>query len=209
MLTKTGNTSAYVNGVGVFSDDGSTWTNYTASNGITQSEYGINAIAVSGSSLYAAGGDSISISTNGGLSWSSSVINALGQNGFILSIAVSGRANFAGTTDRLFISTDGGNTWTTYQAPENGYDYVRSLLVVGSTVYAAVGGGLSISQDGGATWVNHPSGNGLGFVDSVAASGSTIYAAGAGLSISSDGGATWRNITGTPPPVQDANARKL
>jgi hypothetical protein len=76
-------------------------------------------------------------------------------------------------------------------------------------VYAAVGGGLSISQDGGTTWVNHPYGNGLGFVDSVAASGSTIYAAGAGLSISSDGGATWRNITGTPPPVQDANARKL
>ena len=168
---------------------------------------GVFAVGLNSTTVYAATRGGLSISTNGG----STFTNYLGATWVNGVFAVTGQDSttvYAATFNGLSISTNGGSTFTTKTISDGlGSDTVNGVYSVGSgstaTVYAATSGGLSISTNGGSTWTNKPGGLGLLGSDTVngvfAVTGqdkTTIYAATAGgLSISTNGGRTWTNKT--------------
>jgi hypothetical protein len=154
-------------------------------------------VYASGNTVYAATTGGLSISTDGGSTWTNktqaNTSNGLGSNA-VNGVYASGNTVYAATTGGLSISTDGGSTWTnkTQANTSNGLgnNDVRGVYASGGTVYAATaGGGLGISTDGGATWTTKTITDGLvyNFVNGVYASDSTVYAVygggGGGLSI--------------------------
>jgi hypothetical protein len=158
-------------------------------------------VYASGSTVYAATNDGLSISTDGGASFSNkTTTNGLGNN-TVREVFASGSTVYAATEGGLSISTDGGASFANKTTTNGlGWNLVYGVYASGSTVYAATFGGLSISTDGGASFTNKTTTNGLGanLVYQVYASGSTLYAAtNGGLSISTNGGASFTNKTTT------------
>ena len=85
----------------------------------------------------------LSISTNGGSTFTNKTTSdGLGSNN-VLAVFVSGTTVYAATANGLSISTDGGSSFANYLLP--GSSYVNGVYAVGNTVYAATDGGLSIS----------------------------------------------------------------
>ncbi len=159
----------------------------------------VQGVYVSGSTVYAATAGGVSISTNGGATFTNkTTANGLGHNR-VNGVYASGSTVYAATLNRLSISTDGGNTFTNKNTANGlGDNYVSGVYAEGSTVYAATGYRLSISTDSGATFTNKTRDNGLGSntVWGVYVDGSTLYATtNGGLSISTNGGATFTNKT--------------
>ena len=100
-----------------------------------------------GSVIYAATGNGLSISTNGGATFQ----NVLAGE-FVQGVFASGSTVYAATLSGLSISTNGGSSFVTRTDSDGlGDDAVNSVYALGSTVYAATDGGLSISTDGGVT----------------------------------------------------------
>ena len=156
--------------------------------------YGVYAV---GSTVYAATGSGLGISTDGGQTFTNkTTANGLGSDA-VLGVYAVGNTVYAATLNGLSISTDGGQTFTNKTAANGlGRTRVEAVYAVGNTVYAATQSGLSISTDGGNTFANKTTVNGLGsdYVYGVYAVGSTVYAATVGgLSISTDGGNTFVN----------------
>jgi hypothetical protein len=150
-------------------------------------------IHVVGSRVYAGTAGGLATSTDGGLTFTVSVVGLGGT--IVPDVYAVGSTVYVGTNGGVSISPDGGATWTN-STSGLGSAMVRAVYAVGSTVYAATDGGLSISTDGGANFTNRTTAQGLGgnVVLDVYALGSTVYAAtGGGLSISTDGGATFVN----------------
>ena len=162
--------------------------------------------------IYAATSDGLSISTNGGGSYTN-YTTGLG-NVQVKGVTAVGGTIDAATTGGLSISSASSISFTNYTAAANhlGSDLVNSVFVSGSTIYAvyvlnskiyaAVYGGLSISSATSISFTDYATSNGLGsaVVNGVFVSGSTIYAAtGAtstgGLAISTDGGYSFTNAT--------------
>ena len=105
-------------------------------------------IYVEGSMVYAATNSGLSISTNGGSSFTA--VNDLNYQ-TVNDVSVSGSTVYAATNNGLYISTDGGATFTfKFNAS------VYGVYASGSTVYAATNDGLRISTDGGATFTKKP-----------------------------------------------------
>jgi hypothetical protein len=78
-------------------------------NGLTNLE--INALAVSGTNLFAGtGGGGVFLSTNSGVSWNS-VNNGLTDQ-YISELLISGTRLVAGTLNGVFLSTNNGTNWT-------------------------------------------------------------------------------------------------
>ncbi len=147
--------------------------------------------AVTGSpgstTVYAATGGGLSISTNGGSTFTNkTTTSGLGNNQLRGVYAVSGpnaATVYAATSNGLSISTDGGTSFANKTNTNGlGNNFVFGVYVVGSTVYAATIGGLSISTNGGNSFTNKTTTNGLGNnqVYGVYAVGSTVYAATSG-----------------------------
>ncbi len=160
-----------------------------------------------GSTIYAGTVAGLSISKDGGTTWTTTTS---GQNGFansdlVNSVYAEGNNVYAGTDSGLSISTNGGASWTTTTANQNGFaatSKVHGVYAEGGNVYAGTfGGGLSISTDGGVSWTTttvHQNGFGnSGNVRSVYAEGDNVYAAvdGGGILISTNGGASWTATT--------------
>ncbi|MBI5825195.1 MAG: hypothetical protein HZB18_14290 [Chloroflexi bacterium] len=174
-----------------------TWYHKTTANGLG-SNYVFDAY-VSASNVYAGTTGGLSISTNGGSSFTNkTTANGLGNN-TVGSVYVVGSTVYAATNGGLSTSTDGGSTFTNKTTADGlGSNSVYGVYASGSTVYAATTGGLSISTNGGSTFTNKTTANGLGnnLTVDVYASGSTVYAATlSGLSISTNGGSTFTNRT--------------
>jgi ligand-binding sensor domain-containing protein len=187
------------------------WVN---SKHVTSIGYVISVYVTDGK-IYAGGGDSLSISSDGGNTWiTKNITHRLGRNS-VRSVFVVGNKIYVGTDDGLSISSDGGNTWTSHGLGGNDifYNYgnvVVSVYVTGGKIYAGRGsssvlmlmGGLSISSDGGNSW-NTTAGmldfyDESGSVSSVFVVDSKIYVGThEGLSISSDGGNSWITKTTT------------
>jgi hypothetical protein len=177
--------------------------NKTTSNGVGYAIYGIYA---SGSTIYAGSVQlaihpgKLSISTDGGTTFTErSTANGLGSSS-VRGIAVDGGIVYAATPGGLSISTDGAASFTNKTTANGlGNNQVWSVYANGSNVYAGTSGGVSISTDGGATFTNKTTANGLGsnaVWGDVYAAGGAIYAAtNGGLAISTDGGATFSNKT--------------
>ena len=176
------------------------FTNIAALYGLG-TEHVTGGVFADGSNVYAATTGGLSISTDGGATFTSkTTANGLGAKS-VRGVFASGAIVYAATTGGLSISTDSGATFTNKTTTDGlGDNAVIGVFASGSTVYAATAGGLSISTDSGATFTNRTTTNGLGnnSVIDVFASGSTIYAAtNGGLSISTDSGATFTNKTTT------------
>jgi hypothetical protein len=68
----------------------------------------VRGVYANGNNVYTANeGGGVSISTNGGSTWTSRTSNGLGTN-FVYGIVADGGKIYAGTTGGLSISTDGG-----------------------------------------------------------------------------------------------------
>ena len=192
-------------------------TKNATNNGLKSNNvFGVYAI---GSTIYAAtvndGPDdngALSISTNGGTSWTNyNSANGLGGND-VNDVYAIGSTIYAATVGYdsntpggVSISTNGGGTWTNYTTDNGlGNNITYGVYASGSTVYAATYGGVSISTDGGGNWNNYTTGLLSDRVGGVYASGGTIYAAtysyepgqtNGGVSISTNSGTSWTNYT--------------
>jgi hypothetical protein len=119
------------------------------------------------------------------------VLNNNSSTRNIFSIAASGTTILAGPQQLgLQRSTDNGTTWSDLFV---GGSYVNTVYQFGTHVLAGSSGtssGIYVSSDAGATWTQPVSGT---LVQSIASSGTTLYAgtAGAGVMSSTDNGSTW------------------
>ena len=170
----------------------------TTANGLGSND--VTDVYVVGSTVYAVTERGLSISTNGGSTFTNRTIRqGLGGWNSFNCVFATGTKVYAGMNGGLAISTDGGTTFTTRTTANGlGDNVVWDVFATGSTVYAATMGGLSISKDGGTTFTNRTTANGLSdnSVWDVFVVGSTVYVVTkAGLSISANGGASFRTAT--------------
>ena len=132
---------------------------YTTANGLGSNT--VNRITVSGSTIYASTWGGLSISTNGGTSWTNyTTANGLGNN-YVSDVAVSGSTIYASTgyssmPGGVSISTN-GTSWTNYTSGLISNE-VSDVAVSGSTIYAATWAEVSKSINGGSTWTTLLSG---------------------------------------------------
>jgi hypothetical protein len=184
-----------------------TFTNYTFTDGQGNNliqdvqANAVQEVYAVGSTIYAATGGGLRISTNSGANFTNyTTTDGLGSN-IVRGVYAVGSTIYAATQGGLSISTDSGANFTNYRRRNGlGNDNVFGVYAVGSTIYAATQGGLGISTNSGANFTNYTTTNGLGnnFVVGVYASGSTVYAAtSGGLSISTNSGANFTNYTTT------------
>ena len=162
------------NGVFLTTNNGTSWTSVGLSN------ISVNALAVSGTSLFAGtDGSGIFVSTNSGTSWSS-INNGL-TNYYIKALAVKGTNLFLGTysasSGGVFLSTNNGTSWT---AINNGLTstYVAALFVSGTNLLAGTDGdsGIYLSTNNGTSWTAVSKGLSTPRVDAFAVSGSNLFA---------------------------------
>ena len=194
-------------GLSISIDGGATFTNRTKEDGIGDNKRRtipdevnwVYRVYADGSTIYAATPGGLSISTDGGATFTNRTTkDGLGDDE-VKGVYADGSTIYAATEGGLSISTDGGATFTNRTKEDGlGDNRVLGVYADGSTIYAATWPGLSISTDGGATFTNRTTEDGLAssWVKGVYADGSTVYAATwSGLSISTDGGVTFTNRT--------------
>jgi hypothetical protein len=97
---------------------------------------GINAPAVTGSSIFAGGLGRVFLPTNAGGGWT---LASTGLTGYVNQLVVSGTTLFAGTNAEAFVSTNNGTSWTAVNeglwAPA-----VNTLAVSGTYIFAGTYG---------------------------------------------------------------------
>ena len=173
-----------------------TFNNRTTANGLGNDI--VNGVFAVGSTVYAATGGGLSISTNGGATFNNRTTDdSLGSN-LVLGVYAVGGTVYAATADGLSISPDGGATFINRDMNDGLGSGARWVYVVDDTVYVATGSALSISTNGGASFNGRTTANGLASdnVRVVYAVGTTVYAATQlGLSISSNGGTSFTSRT--------------
>lgn len=147
---------------------------------------------VSGNSIYIPSDRGVSISHDGGATFSTKTF-AQGlrcNNAYGVSLDSSGRI-FVATSCGLSVSTDGGNTFS--NTPLSGS--LLSVYISGSVIYVGhYNGGMSFSTDGGASFTNRTTAHGLAsnYVTGFFVDGTTVYAyhstyASTGFSYSTNG----------------------
>jgi photosystem II stability/assembly factor-like uncharacterized protein len=165
--------------------------------------------------LYAAVGDVVYKSTDGGAAWKAT---GAGLEGYILTLLIPrGRPGsvYAGTDKGLFLSLDGGATWVRQPLGLSPPGVVYFLAASGQALLAAVEGtgqrfGVYRSRDGGRSWDFSSRGLFLTNVTDVdfGAPGTVWCVADYNLFRSADDGLTWRRIQPDPlrshVPVQVA-----
>jgi photosystem II stability/assembly factor-like uncharacterized protein len=162
-----GNSMFLGTGSGIYrsDDNGLTWV--VKNNGFPVGGKWINHLAISGTTIFAAGtNESIIRSTDNGEHWT--VVNSGLTDTYLYSLTANDNAIFAGTGDQMlgvFRSTDNGNTW---QQVKNGMGYydngqwlynyapmITTMGFVGTVLYAGTSEfqGIWKSLDNGDNWV--------------------------------------------------------
>jgi hypothetical protein len=162
----------------------------------------VRGVHADGNTIYAATLNGLSISTNGGTTFTNLTTTSagLGSNE-ILAVYAVGSTIYAATNDGgLSISTNSATTFTNVTTSAGlGSNQVRGVYAVGNTIYAATSDGLGISTNGGTSFTNVTTSAGLlrSELNDVYADGNTIYAAttAGGLGISTNGGTSFTNVT--------------
>ena len=92
----------------------------------------VNGVFVTGTTIYAATNGGLSVSTNGGTSWTNyTTTNGLASN-FTNGVWASGSTIWVGTGSGVSESTDGGTTWTTFTtANGQGSNLVNGIAAKG------------------------------------------------------------------------------
>ena len=183
---------------GLFSsvDNGTTWENKTATNGLASND--VAGVFASGDTVYTATSKGLSFSTDARQTWiNKATADGLLSDNVTSVFVLDDKIIYAGTDKGLSISLDGGGTWknkTTIDGLVG--NEVKRVVASGSNIYAATAQGLSISKDGGTKWVTPDLRRIYDWgrtIFGVSVSGSSLYAAidSNGLSISKDYGVTW------------------
>jgi hypothetical protein len=186
----------YYGGLLISNNDGATFTTRNGANsnlgGNDSQGQGdlVRAVYVGqGGTIYAGTANGLSISTDGGTSFT----NVLGGYD-VNAVYASGSNVYAGTYGGgLFTSNDGGASFSNVLVG----DSVFAVYESGGTIYAGTFNGLSISTNGGSSFSNNPAVQGIRAVYAV---GSTVYVGSNysnDLFISTDGGVTF---SGYPLP---------
>jgi hypothetical protein len=188
-------------GQGVFlsTDGGTNWTQVDS--GITNPEgWVVNALTVSGTSLYAGasiymdkyGASGFFRSTNNGASWTKGNLPLV--NTSIGSLVTTGTNLFAGTYRGVFLSSDEGASWN--QVNSGLMDTIVNCFVVsGANLLAGTDGSVYRSTNNGASWTSLNSGLPHTNVSSLAVSGMSLFAGTSnGVFLSSDNGANWAQV---------------
>ena len=158
----------------------------------------VNDVFASGNDVYVATAQGLSVSTDGGVSFSLWVIPDLSPTyQYIMTVFVDGETVYAGSYTGLSWSEDGGLTWTTELTDSSVTDvYARGDDIYFSTEYD----GLFISDDGGLTFEGYGYDEGLGgdqvtgiYVDESDPSGPVLYTTSAPDS-PQPGGVSWANL---------------
>lgn len=191
------------------SDGGATWT---SSNGIGQRVTALAIDPTNASVVYAGCGDGVCRTTDGGTSWSRTVL-AGGVS--VYGLAVDPRvpavvyASAVGGSDGVYRTTDGGVTWSAVNSGLtacNGflaYDVAIDGSTSPSTVYVASAcSGIARSTDGMSWTQIHSNLDGEGSFSAAysisisSASPSTLYAGGEnGVYRSTNGGSSWTTLS--------------
>jgi hypothetical protein len=164
-------------GVSRSTNNGATWS--TANGSTTWNTCAVNALASSGSTLYAGTGYGVGgvlRSTNNGTSWTR-VNNGLTDN-YIMSLAAGGATVYAGTDGGgVFRSTDNGANWTAVNTGIKAMS-IFDIVMSGTDVFVCNAEGVYFSTNGGGNWTAVNDGF-TGFTDGVgplAVVGTTLYA---------------------------------
>jgi photosystem II stability/assembly factor-like uncharacterized protein len=156
-------------------------------------EQQINALAVSGGTIFAGTDSGLFRSTDSGTSWTA-VDSGLGKKP-VRSFAMSGGNLFAGTSGYgIFLSTNNGASWTAIVVGP----IVLSLAVSGGNLFAGTYSGVFLATNNGAGWTWTAINSGLpasATIYSLAVSGGNIFAgAEGGVFLSSNNGTSWTAV---------------
>ena len=186
-------------------DGGVTWSALSASNTYLPGLLDSQAIAldsVNPQTIYVAGEATVSVSENGGTSFTQTVVNP--DIWFLLAWPNMAGTYFAGTDQGLYLLSDGGSTWKSL----NG-NLTTSLLynvtVDGSTIFAAAQDYSPFSSfDSGATWSMQATSSsakgeeGEDFIDPITPNTVFAMTGGWGLQVSFDGGQSFSPVSSVP-----------
>lgn len=132
-------------GLAKSTNGGGSWTMLTTTQGLGSNS--VNALAISGTTLYAGTQGGVSISTDG-TNFTNAVVDT--QNGGIYpeSIAVSGSTIFAGTSVGIYTKT-GTNPYTRKYTSADGLtgNYVNRMKFMGTKLFAGSIGGLAAAEN--------------------------------------------------------------
>lgn len=176
-------------------DNGTSWIEIN--NGLNDTR--MLSIAASGSNIFAGTHTGIYISTNNGTNWYET--NAGLTNLTILSLIKSGGNLLAGAEKKIYLSTDNGSIWTR-TATESWMNDVTAYTFIegpngssGTNLYAG-GSNMARSTDNGISWSLSNNGITGTFVNSLAASGTNIFAGTdpSGVFLSTNYGGNWSAI---------------
>ncbi|MCF6765718.1 hypothetical protein L3V82_08025 [Thiotrichales bacterium 19S3-7] len=177
-------------GLSISEDNGLTWANITAANGIINNI--VNDVFVVGDSIYLATASGLSISSDNAATWNSFTADDGIASNDITSVFVANGIIYLTTNNGLSISYDQGLTWSNISTAAGlGNNLLLDVFVHNNNIYVATANGLSVSYDGGTSFTNKTVANGLAsnFVYSVFADDDYVYVAtNDGLSISDDEG---------------------
>jgi ligand-binding sensor domain-containing protein len=150
----------------------------------------VQALAISGTNLFAGSWSGVFLSTNNGTSWTE--VNTGLTNTYVKALAISGTNLFAGTESGVFLSTDNGTSWT---AANTGLANTRvhAFAILGTNIFAGTDAGVFRSTNNGTSWTATNLNN-TG-VRSFAVSGTNLFAGTwDGVFVSTDMGASWTGV---------------
>jgi photosystem II stability/assembly factor-like uncharacterized protein len=150
-------------GISKTDDDGTTWTTYTTSDGLS-GNYLYDIYIENASTVWVATNAGVSYSEDAGDTWSKiTTVQGLSSNS-CQSVYADGNTIWVGTSEKLNKSTNGGQNWTWYSASDGllGVNYCLNIVAADDGLWVATNGyGLSRTKDGGSTWENFTTSNGL------------------------------------------------
>ncbi|MBK2124355.1 WD40/YVTN/BNR-like repeat-containing protein, partial [Fangia hongkongensis] len=152
-------------------------------------------IFASGSSIYVASYNSLSVSKNDGESWSN-ISPKYTSNDVYDQIVVNDGVIYLAANSGLYISSDSGESWSkeNFGLTDIGKYSAYALYSGSNAIYVGTNKGLFIYNEDSAQWIRITESDGLASnnVNYIAGYGQNIYAStDKGLSISFDDGKTW------------------
>lgn len=196
-------------GGGVFltNDNGTNWNNIN--NGLTNTDVQALAVTNAGATVFAGTyGGGVFLSTDAGANWVAVNTGLPSGPGLLVqALAIKGTKIFAGTNAGVFVSSNNGGLWAAVNTGLGTTLDVLCLLVNGSDILVGTGaGGAFLSANDGGLWTVKNSGLGNIYVNSLAVSGTKLFAGvDGGVYSSVNNGGTWTLSHNTSALVKSIN----